>query len=228
MVTSRSPNDVLPIAQYNERPADPFRPVDLDYWAKMPFWTLDEMSCVTAGFEPRPIFQATHTEQAANPEALDTIIARQVLIERAILLGRLQQQIVPKDGLEWLKEINITIPEGLYERVEEMPNYNLVDGATLPGGSVSKLLDRLELLEANISTEPAGYSASSQTRLISSLRKIVLIMALEKYRFDPDRSRNSAPRSISDAAAKYELSISDDAVRKHLDEAAVEHWAGPF
>lgn len=228
MVPSRNPHDVPPIAHNNVKRANPFEPANLDYWAKMPFWTLDEMSCVTCGFEPRPLFQATPVEQAAHPECLETVLARQLLIERAILSGKLQRQIVPKDGLAWLSEINEALPLGLLERVEKMPSYGIVEGATLPGGSVQSLLSRLEIIEANISADADTSNSSSQTRLISSLRKILLIVAVEKYRYDPDSSRNTAPRSISDAAALYELSVSDDTVRKHLEEAAVEHWNGPF
>ncbi len=205
-----------------------YRPADLVRWAKMPFWTCEELACVTLGFEPAPIFKATDQQQQSDRATMQKILDRIDQAQRAQEMGYLLRQIKPIIALNWLQALDEPFPPKLLEVAANLPTFDNLSEVPAESAHYNGVVSRLAALEAVASSPKDIANQSSQTRVISTLRKIILIMAVDKYRYDPDKTRNTAPRSIQDAAAKIELTISDDAVRSHLEQAGEEHWLGPF
>lgn len=65
-----------------------------------------------------------------------------------------------------------------------------------------------------------GGSAELSTRERDTLLKLVVGMAIEGYRYDPNAQRNEAPGEIAGDLAKHGIELTDDTVRKWLKEAA--------
>lgn len=53
----------------------------------------------------------------------------------------------------------------------------------------------------------------------TSLLKMIYVMSVDGYGYDPDASKSSLPREIAEAAATFDLPIDEDTVRKWLKEA---------
>lgn len=54
----------------------------------------------------------------------------------------------------------------------------------------------------------------------NTLLKLVIGMAIEGYKYDPQATRSTIPTEISGDLAKLDISVTDDTVRKWLKEAA--------
>lgn len=58
------------------------------------------------------------------------------------------------------------------------------------------------------------------TRERDTLLKLVVGMAVEAYRYDPNAARSAIPAEIASDLAKHGVAVTDDTVRKYLKEAA--------
>lgn len=65
-----------------------------------------------------------------------------------------------------------------------------------------------------------------QTKQITTLRKILLALAIEKYQFRPERGNNISAGRIRETMIKHGLPMDADTIRNHLKDAAEEHWDG--
>ena len=204
-----------------------YQPANFEYWSKMPFWKVLELGCVTLGYDPEPLLRATDEQLAEAEHKRQEIEARCLLAFRAVEMEYLGQQITPKDALAWLDAIQEDVPDELRRWIEAMPQFQRPKYLG-EDKSFTDLFDRLERLEDLTGRANNTENKSDSTRIISNLRKMLLAMAHDKFGYDPDRVRNPAATNIQGALTKIELSLSVDAIRKHLDDAAEEHWAGPF
>jgi hypothetical protein len=57
------------------------------------------------------------------------------------------------------------------------------------------------------------------TKVRDSMLRLILGMAMKKYKFDPNKKMNSATKEIADDLAEYGLGLDEDTVRKYLKEA---------
>lgn len=80
----------------------------------------------------------------------------------------------------------------------------------------------LEEFQASLVEESTDSDANADvsTRERSTLLKLLIGMAMEGYKYSPEAVRNSAVTEIAGDLAKHGLDVSDDTVRKYLQEAA--------
>lgn len=96
---------------------------------------------------------------------------------------------------------------------------------------VSEIVSKLEeaettirMLKASAETEPQraqqAEDESLDPRERTSLYKILLAIAVEKYRFDPSASQSAAPGNIAGTTERVGLNVSTKTIRRYLDAAA--------
>lgn len=54
---------------------------------------------------------------------------------------------------------------------------------------------------------------------LKSLLKLVYVMAIKGYSYNPDDSKSSVPREIEEDAASLDISITDETISKWLKES---------
>jgi hypothetical protein len=179
-------------------------PADFETWGRMPFWTSEEAAELSEGLEPG----STGHLREGNL-ILVRIIRRQKHIERAIAVGQLPGKpgrISPRDFVKWAYEQSIELPRALRSVVHRSQEE--------PTGS----------MEAATVIEQCGNEgddASLPTRARNTLFRMILGMAIEKYRYRPN-DRSGAAKRISDDLHSRDLPVSDDTVRKWLEAAVRE------
>lgn len=82
--------------------------------------------------------------------------------------------------------------------------------------------DALAKAESKLASDEGsrGSARELSTRERDTLLKLVVGMAIEGYRYDPNAARNDAPGEIAGDLAKQGIELTDDTVRKWLKEAA--------
>lgn len=114
----------------------------------------------------------------------------------------------------------VTLPDGTTKKEP---------GAYFPAGGLpadAPLVVRMSVLtefQAKLLALDAPAAAGKPdlgTRERDTLLKLVIGMAVEAYRHDPEAARSAAPGEIAGDLAKHGLSVTDDTVRKYLKEAA--------
>lgn len=205
---------------------EPFEPVDADRWAKMPFWKFEEAICITKGFEPAPILSAPGKACEVAPTKVEEIDQRGMLIDRAIQLGILGVQIIPVDLLKWLQSIEEDFPPQLLETASRIKPYGPLIGASAEQGTLGEVLGHIRGIEPDHTNLKAFTNPSAATRMISTLRKILLGVAVDQFGHDPDRPRNPTARLVSDSTHRAGVPVDEDTIRSHLTEGANDHWVG--
>ena len=202
-----------------------YRPANPDHWARLYHWRPHEAACVTCGVDPIS-FQEINGEGVYPPDQLSqTIWFRTEAIRRAVDVGHLDQFIAPTDALNLLDGIGEKYPVELRS----------IAGSIRPCASFTGKGERKRGRQST-SAEKGGAnsdpddeaveSTPGQTKQIASLRKILLAVAIEKYRFQPDRIQNASPGRILETLTKHGLSLDVGTIRYHLKRAVEEHWDG--
>jgi len=198
---------------------------DQDYWAKTAFWTDHEATCVTLGFEPGPLEIASLDELQSEPGNFDQLTKRAKLVYRARRAGQLSQCLSPKDAIEWLVSINEECAEPLSELVCALPIYG--DGPIWNIGpeDMGAALRSIDQLSKKTENECAPVSnATSQTKELSSLRKIALVGAVKGYGYAPTSRRSPVFGEMARDASLIGVELHVDTVRKHVRRAVDEYW----
>ncbi|WP_377291524.1 hypothetical protein [Rhizobium sp. SG2393] len=91
---------------------------------------------------------------------------------------------------------------------------------TLRDAAIAFLEENIELHAklAELSSDTANQKPVPP-RERESMLKMILAMAMKKYRFDPTKAKNDATAHIAGAVTEIGLRLDDDTVRKYLNEA---------
>jgi hypothetical protein len=139
-------------------------------------------------------------------------------IERAIEVGRLGEKIVPAAYIIWATNSNISLPNELIRVVKsrtEIPDWKAQCEA------VSQECDVLKReLEELRSRQEKKQDLGPKERL--TVKRLIIGMAVQGYKYNPKADRNSAPKEIADDLESLGISLDVDTVRKWLKESAEE------
>lgn len=166
-----------------------------DYWSKMARWKPDEAIALTVNLDPSVM------NMKGLPSHILDYLSKQVMeiteiVGRAVAAYELNSPMKPEKYLEWAKRRRIDFPEQL---------------ATL-------------ILSRDIAPKPLAKPLANQekplgTRERETLLKIILSMALDKYKYDPDAAKCGGVTRIVNSIRLAGFDISDDTVRAKLLEA---------
>lgn len=185
---------------FNRASAD----ADFDHWSKAAYWTIDEGIALLLGKAPDVVnWDSVADYVAVSPFARRYAKLRDLAL-RAQRSGQLAQRIEPLRFLDWANRNGIAMPVDLQERVK------VASGPHQPEASASAQ-------SAESKARPEGKTL--QTRERDTLLKLVIGMAVTKYKFDPQATRSTAISEIVDDLASSGITLDPKTVRKWLSEA---------
>ncbi len=218
------------------------RPGDFAYWAKSPYWTIEEAVALVLGREPKYANRKSVQIYSQVSPGAQLYLRTLELADRNVSWKQLTNPTAPGAFLAWAKRCGIGIPADLEAEVAKYDHY-IGDWRTLYESTKAKLDEALErerqlaeltktvkgqfdALQAQVQATVAQFSQRQPApkepdpREITSLRKLCIGMAIRGYRFSPGESRNSATSDIVGDLDLLGISVSADTVRKHLAAGA--------
>ncbi|KQU01603.1 hypothetical protein ASG68_07625 [Rhizobium sp. Leaf453] len=133
---------------------------DFTYWAKMPYWTLEEATALSFGRDPRIVNAGRFVRQNPQPHFVALYGERHSLFVRAKTMGQLWDSTIPSLVLAWAARIKIAFPSDLVDEVKAL-GIQICDWKTLyDAQSETSAALRLKLEEARQS-----YATDMQERL---------------------------------------------------------------
>jgi hypothetical protein len=174
---------------------------DFDYWARMPHFTVPEAVSLSVGLDPRQTNDQFYYDLDRNRDAkLDDVmrflIGRFDLVVRHFDPGQRGWKLSPIAFIKWVDEFAVEVPDTFLAKLRQFHTV--------------KSTDAHETTEAE----------REDKREIRKLAELVIVMAIDGYRYDPGAPRSDVPKLLSDEAAKLGISIHPDTVRKHLKKSA--------
>jgi hypothetical protein len=210
---------------FNQPSAD----ADFDYWSKMAHWTLDEAVALSFGKSPAVVnkksLSSMQTWLSPFAEEYNKTLE---LANRAIPWKKLFDPVLPTLFIKWAKDNKIPIPDELVEKVVSRSGA-LVDWKKMYDELLEKNNNNVQIANdiiSNKDAEIAGLVAQAPlkkalgTREKDTLLKLVIVMAVAGYGYDPKAKRSPIPQQIADDLAERGMPMDVDTVRKWLKEAA--------
>lgn len=202
----------------------PYLPADFEHWSKLSYWHPFEAACLSVGLGPILISNASQQELDCEPDTFELISKHLRLANRAAEAEVLPAQATPREWLSWFTSRAIPVPDKLAENVASIPDLEKFGLVKLSPDQTEAILEGIDFLKVAVSEDRStNLNASSSTKEIQSLEKLVITMALSGYGHDPYGSRSSTAKEIADDAAANGISINEDTVRKYLKRAAENH-----
>ena len=203
----------------------PYHAADLNRWAKLLCWNAVEAACVTCGYEPSPLQTATREELEIDPVTLSKIEYRVALFERAMQIGMIGDPMLPMEALKVLEDREEEFPGLLYEVASRIRPFG--KPVRLKAGAIGDVVQAIDELKDDATVATRFSSKSAQTKVITTLQKMLLGVVIQKFDFDPDRPQNPTAKLVLQAMADAGLPLVDvDTVRDHLRYCVEEHWEG--
>lgn len=173
---------------------------DCEFMMRADYWDEAEICALLVGLNPKPLKNNRQMFLVDLPQtALGEFRELEVLLKKSKDSKKISDQPSPEECLRWAISKYLNIPKILNVLAEEILGFTTSEATSVPDQSSIK--------------EHLG------TRERKSLLKILIGIAMEKYAFNPDNQKNSAAKRISDDLYKNGISVSEDTVRKYLDEA---------
>lgn len=167
---------------------------DFTYWAKMPHFSLAEITCLSVGIRPDS-FSEDYLERLLKRRRDDLWAALRFLGDRYEQVTRQFSRTKPVPAAyfaTWVVQFEIDIPEQLLDLLKR---YHLA-GVGYPVAE----------------EEPKRESK----REIDKIAQLLVVMAIDGYGYDPKAKRSGIPGEITNAAAEYGIGIHADTIRKYF------------
>ncbi len=194
---------------------------DFEHWSKAANWTLDEAVALVFGKAPEVVKREQVWDYVGISPFATQYVRVHDLARRAMASRQLVDPVQPSIFLAWARGIEIEVPGGLIEHLEKR-------GIVIADWKDRN--DNLKLEHDKLNREVALSEVTDDNALSlserGSLLKMVLGMAIAKYDYDGEASRNTATGSNSGSiAADLEsvgLTLSPDTIRKFIKMAEEE------
>ncbi len=227
---------------FNQPDAD----ADLVHWSKAAYWTLDEAVALSFGKAPEHVKWDSVIDFVQDSAFAAQYARVRELTLRAKAVNQLHDPVRPTNFLAWAKRTDISYPAELEERLaarglqiadwkslydelkEKHAKYTAATEADIAElkGEIERLTRGLiESRERQTELEQASQASAANekpfgTRERDTLLKLLIGMAMKKYRYDPRSPRSETPKRIADHLAGQGLSVTPETVLKKLREAA--------
>ncbi len=183
----------------------PDRVADFDYWAKMPSFTVEEMTCLSVGIAPKDL--PMEVRDNLRPDRINSLkAAAHFLALRYKLLSRTfdpqdyKTSIKPKSFLTWAEQVDFAVhPEFLF------------------------LLQKYHAEQSADSAQNGAHSnskAAPDKREIDKIAQLFTALAIDFLGYVPKQARSPIPKEITEIAGGMGLEVSTDTVLKYLRHGA--------
>lgn len=172
---------------------------NFEYWAKMPHFSVQEMTCICSGLEPgsfdfNDLMRTAEKDPAKAPAALAFLHSQKVLLTRKFSPYSYQESIDPIKFLDWCEQVEFSAHPELLRLLRQ---YHIPKSK--PGKP----------------QEPVAVAVPHQ-REVDTIAQIFTALAIRELGYDPTQPRSPIPSEISDMAAHLGLKGTDETVRKYL------------
>lgn len=225
---------------------------DLELWRRMAYWTPEEAVALALGMDPREFNASTLADESKDQELVKNFFDWLELLGRAIAIGHLNEKCEPEAFLDWLSALGLagefefdesdsnllSLTTQTVRRLQPINYRASYEGLEVQFRSIQQKLtqaeeelaelhDYTEYLEherneaSSVSSEKPAYRKLDERKRKTHL-KIILAISIEKYRYDPRKSKNTAPGRIQNATQLSGFEVSDETIRNVLAEAMGE------
>ena len=190
-----------------------------DFWSRAELWTLDEAAALINGRNPTVVTEDRIDRDRSQTKISTKLKQTVILLRRAYEAGILSRNNSPKRLIDWLELKHIEIPPLLKELAVQRSGTPFTLSA-----ENRRLKEKLAVLEAMPVSIESDDNVGKSEKLIGlrereSLLKLVLGMAIKGYRYDPKATRSKEVLEITSDLQILGLSLTEDTVRKYLNEA---------
>ncbi|MBQ0750947.1 MAG: hypothetical protein KBT70_12170 [Roseovarius sp.] len=175
------------------------READVQHWARMQRWSLNEAAALSIGFEPCGDLLEGTDGMPVQSDVLAFYFKRRALIEDNFDWGNVADSCrnsVP-DVVRWFDQVKLDVPEQLLAAADKY--HALEIGKKLRLGRASTADDK--------HVDP---------RERSTMLKLIITMAVRGYGYDPKAERSTIPSEIESDMNLLGIGITLETVRKHL------------
>ncbi|MBL0320178.1 MAG: hypothetical protein IPP74_12955 [Alphaproteobacteria bacterium] len=212
---------------------------DYDFWSKAAYWELEEALSLSFGRNPYLVNWNNLEQYIRQSPFVGRFLKLKELIERAHDHGQLSDPISPKYYIEWIQRYDIEFPPELEElvlgignkpkRTSTSTNIKIEHDKMIgeKDAQILSLRNEIDDLNKQISQLTEEQLSSSQkrsaTKKIKTLQKIVLGLAISKYRYNFQSQKNTCTTRIIGDLDTAGFSIDDQTLLDHLREAYESH-----
>lgn len=179
------------------------READMQHWARMQRWSLDEAVALSTGFEPCGDLLEGTNGRPVQSDVLAYYFKRKALIEDNFDWGSVAapcRNSVP-DVVRWFDQVELDVPEQLLAAADKYHALGI--------GKKSKL-----------GRSSAADDKPMDPRERSTMLKMIITMASAGYRYDPKAERSKIPTEIESDMNLLGIGINLETIRKHLRSGA--------
>lgn len=178
----------------DEEVSDKFGAINVQYWCRMAYWAPEEFEWLILGIDPDRVCDEDF-DQRPYKERRDSIRAR---FDRRT--RQTNRYPTPREALKIAEDIGEAFPPDLVAAVHSASD------RAIPGEA-----------EPSAAECPRAQDVTALKMRISSLHKIILVLAAEAYGWDPTQEPSvQLVKEIDDAFQKRGLSMYHNTIRKHL------------
>jgi hypothetical protein len=178
--------------------------VDVAYWAKMSFWTIEQSTALLIGANPEVMLDGSLLTANCTLESRAAYFRMFRLLDSHIRLSGIGFNQPPTEVIEW----------ALHAKVDPPPA--LVEAVRLQGRS---LIETRAAARVNAESATPEENKPLRERERNTLLRIIIGMAVRGYGYDPDAARGDIPKTIANDLRDLGLECSDQTVREKLKEA---------
>lgn len=180
------------------------READVQHWARMQHWSLDEAVELSIGFEPCGDLLEGTDGMPVQSDVLAYYFKRRALIEDNFDWGNVAEpgrNSVP-DVVRWFDHVELDVPEQLLAAADKYHALGI--------GKKSRL-----------GRSKAADDKPLDARERSTMLKMIITMAVEGYRYNPKAERSTIPSEIESDMNLLGVGINLETIRKHLRSGSV-------
>jgi hypothetical protein len=177
----------------------------LKFWANLSSWTLTEAASLTINRDPKQLIEPAVGKGFLEGDSnVDRYHYVQEHIKRAVQAGELTDPVQPAIYVAWAKTRDLDFPEALTKLV---PAAVKADNQNTPHKEPKK---------------PADKNHTALMRERNMLLKLFFCAAVDGYGYDPKAERSPTAKEMESAFECLGIRVSDDTIRKYLNEAKEE------
>lgn len=218
---------------------EPKADADIDYWSKMPEWSVEEAVVLSFGKSPNVVtwprleailsYTSPFVEKCLKLKEL-VIRAKNAKLFSGEVFATSFDPIKPYKYVEWVKKNNIDFPVELAQKVMEAyennkppktPFEQSMDDLQEMRNERQNLAEKTQkFIEKRQSAKPVVKVKSLHTKERETLLKMVIGMAVKGYVYKPDAKRNTTSGEIKQDLELLGISLDEDTIRRWLKEAS--------
>ena len=191
---------------------------DFSYWAKMPNWTDREAIAVLLGVNPHFVDEREEYLQGDAGQYEDQYFGLLRSARRAIEFDQIGTQLRPADWIEWAHRFQYPVPESLASEIDKWGAQSTNE--TIIADLKAKVIALKNKNRPSGVAQPKNETNALNPRERDMMLRIIIAMAVRKYRYRPELGRNDATQSIFSDVEAVGLQTSPETVLKYLREGA--------